>query len=250
MDYNHMSLDLRGKKIISVTNGEIIGEVVDILVDPEERYVAALVTSKGNLFRRETQMLSREDIQVIGRHVILSTRPDVVRNSEDFTTSEKWVAVSDHLRGNDVVTNDGTRIGRLQDIIVDPNGMIVGYALSNVAVSGPISETKQIPAASIMSFGKDVVIVDPAVVHTREEPLRTESDRTDIFGRERTEDYQTETDRTVDTEYNAEREQPEGYHEEPVEDYQRTQQRSGGAEEYPRTTDQDYPDEPVDDYRK
>jgi uncharacterized protein YrrD len=248
MDYNHMSLDLRGKKIISVTNGEIIGEVVDVLVDPEERYVAALVTSKGNLFRRETQMLSREDIQVIGKHVILSTRPDVVRNSEDFTTSEKWVAVSDHLRGNDVVTNDGTRVGRLQDIIVDANGMIVGYALSNVSVSGPISETKQIPAASIMSFGKDVVIVDPAVIHTREEPLRTESDRTDIFGRERTEDYRAEEDRTVRTEYDTEREEPVGYREEPVENYQGTQQRTGGAEDFPHTTDRGYPDEPADDY--
>jgi uncharacterized protein YrrD len=250
MDHNHMSLDLRGKKIVSVTNGEIIGEVVDVLVDPEQRYVAALVTSKGNLFRRETQMLARDDITVIGKHVILSTRPDVVRNSEDFSTSEKWVAVSDHLRGNDVVTNDGTRVGRLQDIIIDAQGQIVGYSLSNVSVSGPIADTKQIPASSVMSFGKDVVIVDPAVIHTREQPLRTESDRTDIFGRDRTEEGFDETPMTDD----VDREKPVNYHEEPVEDFQRSedynrsQQDVHGAQDYPRTTDQDYPHKPVDEF--
>jgi uncharacterized protein YrrD len=250
MDHNHMSLDLRGKKIVSVTNGEIIGEVVDVLVDPEQRYVAALVTSKGNLFRRETQMLARDDITVIGKHVILSTRPDVVRNSEDFSTSEKWVAVSDHLRGNDVVTNDGTRVGRLQDIIIDAQGQIVGYALSNVSVSGPIADTKQIPATSVMSFGKDVVIVDPAVIHTREQPLQTEADRTDIFGRDRTEEQLDETPMTDD----VDREQPVNYNEEPVEDFQRSedsrrsQQDVHGAEDYSRTMDQEYGEEPVEDY--
>jgi uncharacterized protein YrrD len=182
MDHNHMSLDLRGKKIVSVTNGEIIGEVVDVLVDPQERRIAALVTSRGNLFRRETQMLANEDIAVIGKHVILSNRPDVVRNSEDVAGRDHWVAVSDHLRGNDVVTSDGTRIGRLQDIIVDPHGEIVGYALSNITVEGPIADNKQIPANSIQSFGKDAVIVDPSVVHTQQQPVKTESDRTDFLG--------------------------------------------------------------------
>jgi uncharacterized protein YrrD len=231
MDHNHMSLDLRGKKIVSVTNGEIIGEVVDVLVDPQERHIAALVTSKGNLFRRETQMLQREDISVIGKHVILSNRPDVVRNREDFTGNDQWVAVSDHLRGNDVVTNDGTRVGRLQDIIVNPHGGIIGYALSNIAVSGPIQESKQIPADSIMSFGKDVVIVDPGVIHARYEPLRTESDRTDIFGREREEYRTTETERPVD--YQAET--TEGYAED--EDRHTRQREVETAETYPRRTD-------------
>jgi uncharacterized protein YrrD len=234
MDHNHMSLDLRGKKIVSVTNGEIIGEVVDVLVDPQERHIAALVTSKGNLFRRETQMLQLEDITVIGKHVILSTRPDVVRNREDFTGNDQWVAVSDHLRGNDVVTNDGTRIGRLQDIIVNPKGGIIGYALSNIAVSGPIQESKQIPADSVQSFGKDVVIVDPGVVHARLEPLPTESDRTDIFGREREEYRTTETERTDD--YQAET--TEGY----AEDEGRYSRERGATETFPQRTEMDQED--------
>lgn len=237
MDHNHMSLDLRGKKIVSVTNGEIIGEVVDVLVDPQARRVAALVTSRGNLFRRETQMLANEDISVIGKHVILSNRPDVVRNSEDIAGRDHWIAVSDHLRGNDVVTSDGTRIGRLQDIIVDPHGEIVGYALSNITVEGPIADNKQIPANSIQSFGKDAVIVDPSVVHANQQPLKTESDRTDFFGRERSEDqdeFQTKNIRNDEAPV-----QPVGSYEEPrAENYR-------SAEDYPRTTDRDYLVDPL-----
>jgi uncharacterized protein YrrD len=232
MDHNHMSLDLRGKKIVSVTNGEIIGEVVDVLVDPEERYVAALITSKGNLFRRETQMLARDDISVIGKHVILSTQPDVVRNREDFNTADQWVAVSDHLRGNDVVTSDGTRVGRLQDIIIDPHGQIIAYALSNVAVSGPIADSKQIPAESIQSFGKDVVIVDPAVIHTQKEAIRTEADRTDIFGRDRTEE-EVETEQSTD------------YERQSGDDYSQPMDR-----DYSEETTGAYREEPVEDYQK
>jgi uncharacterized protein YrrD len=232
MDHNHMSLDLRGKKIVSVTNGEIIGEVVDVLVDPQERRIAALVTSRGNLFRRETQMLANEDITVIGKHVILSNRPDVVRNSEDVAGRDHWVGVSDHLRGNDVVTSDGTRIGRLQDIIVDPHGQIVGYALSNITVEGPIADNKQIPADSIQSFGKDVVIVDPSVVHTQQQPLKTESDRTDFFGRELSEDRdEYQTNDSLNDEAPV---QPVGNYEDPRSENYRT------TENYPRSTDRDY----------
>jgi uncharacterized protein YrrD len=154
------SRDLEGKSIISATDGQIIAKVDDVMVDPAALRVAALVTSKGGLLRREVKLIPSDRVQVWGQDVILVDQPDVIVKRDELPHTEEWLAVSGQLRGRDVVSTEGTRIGQLEDIVLDSNGELVSYDLGQVFVKDPQLQSKWIPARATRSLGQDVLIVD------------------------------------------------------------------------------------------
>jgi uncharacterized protein YrrD len=156
------SRDLIGKPIISMTNGVSIGKVVDILFDPDAAHVAALVTSKGGLLARGAGMeaIPAQDVQVWGQDAVLVSRPDVVTGEDQLPERQHWLSVVEQVKGRDVVSIDGTRIGQLNDIVLNTQGELVAYDLAHVLVSGPVTQSKRIPAQTTRSFGRDVLIVD------------------------------------------------------------------------------------------
>ena len=152
--------ELSGKTIISVTNGKIIAAVVDVLIDPHTRQVAALVTSKGNLSKHgQIEVIPDQEVQVWGQDVILISQPDVILKGEELPHLEKWLSVSDHIKGCDVVSVDGTHVGKLNDVIIDTQGQLIGYDLAQVSVEGPVAESKEIPAGLTHSLDPDALIV-------------------------------------------------------------------------------------------
>lgn len=155
-----LSQDFNGKPVISATDGRIIAHVDDMMIDPEALEVAAVITSKGRLLKRELELVSREHIQVWGRDAILVKQPDVLCTEEQLPESEQWLAASDQIKGRDVVSIDGTRIGQLSDVILDADGKLASYALSQVFVDDPQLQSKWIPAEATRSLGQDVLVIN------------------------------------------------------------------------------------------
>jgi uncharacterized protein YrrD len=161
MSITSLSQELKGKTIVSITNGAIVGEVVDVLIDPGALQVAALVTSKGGLLKRgETEAILAKEVRVWGYDVILISGPDVVVKEEELPGLEKWLSAADQIRGYTVVSTDGTRIGELNDVMIDAQGQVVAYDLARVFVKGPVAESKRIATELTHSLGPDVLIVD------------------------------------------------------------------------------------------
>jgi sporulation protein YlmC with PRC-barrel domain len=84
-----------------------------------------------------------------------------------------------------VIGGDGTRIGQLNDVVVDVNGQFVGYDLTQPFVYGddPAQKIKQIPAGATSVLGQDVLIVEMTQIKESlaveeppqlEEPLQVE----------------------------------------------------------------------------
>jgi uncharacterized protein YrrD len=156
------SRELIGKPIISMTNGVSIGKVVDILIDPGTTQVAALVTSRGGLLARGVgiEAIPAQEVQVWGQDAVLVNRPDVITGEDQLPDRQHWLSVVDQIKGRDVVSIDGTRIGQLNDIVLNTQGQLVAYDLAHVLVTGPVAQSKRIPAEATRSFGRDVLIVD------------------------------------------------------------------------------------------
>lgn len=152
--------DITGKSLISAHGGEKLGEVSNILIDPDTLRVSALVISQGNIFNREDLIFPADDVQVWGKDVILIKQSGAGRREEEFPGREKWLNVSDDIKGRYVVSMDGTRIGQVNDVVIGPDGRILGYDLSQVFVEGPLAESKRIPVDATHSLGKDVLIVN------------------------------------------------------------------------------------------
>jgi uncharacterized protein YrrD len=151
---------LTGKPIISVTNGQRIGAVEDLLIDPSELKVAAIVTSKGNLIKREVKAIPATEVQVWRMDAILVSQPDVVAREDKLPDLDKWQSISEHIKGRYVVSVNGTRIGQLDDVQIDTAGRIVAYYLAQVVVQGPVAQSRQIPVEATRSLGKEVLVVD------------------------------------------------------------------------------------------
>lgn len=167
MSTSRTSQEFHGKPIVATSNGQIIGRVADLMMDPAALQISALVTSRGSLIRRETQVIESDSVSLWGQDVVLVGEPDVIVPAEELPGSESWLTISDGLKGHSVVDSQGRRIGTLEDIVVDERGHIVAYKLSRVLVDSPAIVDQQIPMSMTRSLGPDVLIVDMS----REEPM-------------------------------------------------------------------------------
>ena len=160
MSDTHLAQGLRGKPVISVTNGNIVASFEDVLIDPETQQVTALVTAKDSLSNRAIKVIPSKVVQFWGRDTILINRTDVLAQEDQLPGIEKWLSVSRHLKGRTVVNIEGTRIGQLYDVVIDTQGQIVGYDLMQVFVEGPLAHSMQVPVEAMCSLSPDALIVD------------------------------------------------------------------------------------------
>lgn len=152
--------EMKDMSVVSLSNGEIIAKVSDMLVDPTTRSIAALLSSKGGLLGRTTKTIPATEIQVWGEDVIIVSRPDVFVSKEELPNHQQCLSVANQLKGRDVVGQDGTRIGTLNDVLIDNEGHLVGYDLAKVDIEGPIAKSKRIGADATHALGPDVLVVD------------------------------------------------------------------------------------------
>ena len=152
--------EIHGNSVISIDNGQIIGSVGDIMIDPETLDAAALATSKGNLLNREIEAIPAADVQVWGQDAVLVKHPDVIVKEDQLPDLEKWLSVSDDIKGRDVIDTKGTRIGKIKDVLINAEGHLAGYRLSQVYVGGPLTQSLWIPAEATRSLGEDVLIAE------------------------------------------------------------------------------------------
>jgi sporulation protein YlmC with PRC-barrel domain len=169
-----------------VTNGQIIAKVEDVLLDPGTLRVAALVTTGGglgNLLKsgRRTEAIPGDEVQVWGQDVVLVSGPDVIAKIEELPASDQWVSVSEQIKGRDVISADGTRVGQLNDVVIDLKGQLVGYDLARVFVEGPPAQSKRIGVEATRTLGQDVLIVDMAeIVAAAAAEIEEEEDTAEI----------------------------------------------------------------------
>jgi sporulation protein YlmC with PRC-barrel domain len=157
----------KGKSIISINNGQTIGTVTDILIDPKALKIGAVVTSKGSLLSREIDAIPADEVQVWGKDVILVSRPDVICKKDEISGLEAWLSVSAQIKGREVFSLDGSRVGEINDLIVDMEGNLVSYdlekigaAMADAMIDSPMQEQKRLPIKVTHALGKDVLIVD------------------------------------------------------------------------------------------
>lgn len=142
-----------GKLLISITNGEKLGAVKDMYFDSElTKVTAVLAGSEGGLFSRKDLVITRPDIQVYGVDVWLIAGADTVVQSGNIADADTFVTLSD-LRGREIQTEGGTKIGTVGDVILDAEARVLGFTLQTVHVQGPLAERKAIARSAIADVG-------------------------------------------------------------------------------------------------
>jgi len=157
------SHDIIGKPVISVSNGQKLGVVDDLLIDPATMRVAVVLLSKGGLINREVVAIPVDDVEAWGQNAIMVNSPEAVLRREELIDHENWVSAADKVRSRPLVTVDGTRVGQVDDILIDRDGYVTLYELSEgtKGISSTDKEKRVIPANTTRAIGNDVIVVDP-----------------------------------------------------------------------------------------
>ena len=173
--------EFRGKSIISISDGQRIGKVEDVLIDPGNMKIEGIITSRGGFLRPDVRAIKAQDVEVWGQDAVLVNHPDVIRKKDEITGLENCLSVSEHIPGRDVITLDGQRIGELKDLLVTVKGELTGYEVSRVRseLADLFEGNKQrflaLPVTTIHSFGKDVLVIDLQAVKGLAEKTSTDT---------------------------------------------------------------------------
>ena len=125
------SRDLSGKPLFSITDGKKLGEIKDLYLDREMRQVAAVFLGKEGLISRKTLMIPRSSMQVYGIDAWLVSASDAVVGPDDVPDSGTFILVGD-LRGRELQTEGGTKIGVIDHVILDNEARVLGFGLGKV----------------------------------------------------------------------------------------------------------------------
>lgn len=145
--------DLQNKQLISLADGKKIGEIKDLYLDSEMQKVAAVYLGKeGGLFSKKSHAMARNFVSVMGIDAWLVdgtfqiVEPAMAREFDQFSL------VGD-VRGREVQTEGGTKIGVVEDALVDDQGNIEAFTLGKVYVLGPLADRKAIARAAVKHLG-------------------------------------------------------------------------------------------------
>lgn len=142
----------QNKPLIAVTDGKKIGEVKDLYLDENLKKVAAVFLGAEGLINRKSLALAREAIQLMGLDAWLVKTSDAPGAFENIPDHATFVLVSD-LRGREIVSEGGTHLGAVEDVIYDGDGDVLGFALGKIQVKGTLAERKAIARSAISTVG-------------------------------------------------------------------------------------------------
>lgn len=160
--------ELINAPIFSVSQGEEIGRVHDVIFNPEQGHlVGVTIKVKGGLFRGgKTLLLRSENIHSIGDDAI-TVQSEELPQEIDQKVSDYAEEAGESVLGKRLMTDEGDFLGKIDDVLVDRHSRrIVAYEVSGGLWSDLMRGQTDVPVEHILSVGPDVVVV-PASVKVR-----------------------------------------------------------------------------------
>ena len=157
--------DYADKLLVSMTDGKKLGEVKDIYCDSEITKVVAAHLGKSGIINRKSLMVDLSHVKLFGLDVWLMDGSEIVIAADDVQGADKYV-LGDSLRGREMQTDGGTKIGSVSDILIDAQNNVIGFSLGKIQVQGPIAEAKAIARAAVTDLGSEnspmIVVLEQA----------------------------------------------------------------------------------------
>lgn len=154
---------LIGNPVFGVVDGRKLGEVKDLYLDDDLTSVVGIFLGREGLLRPTRLFVERGDIALFGIDVLLAASTFTVHEGDDAPEPPGWLRL-DELRGREVRTPGGTKIGRIGDVVLDEEARITGFSLTNLSVRGPLMEADAVARRALVDVETDegVMTIDLA----------------------------------------------------------------------------------------
>jgi uncharacterized protein YrrD len=153
---------LIGLPVITVVDGRNINTIKDIVYDGATNQVTAFVVDEKGWFNA-AKIILIQDIKSIGKDaVIIQDETKIVIADHRVDASVAMTANNDNfLDTNEVVTQSGTKLGKVVDIYFDEaTGKLEAIEVSEGFIKDITSGTKKIEIDEIITVGKENLIVE------------------------------------------------------------------------------------------
>lgn len=157
-----LSTELKDLPIVSIAEGEEVGVVRDFIVDPVAKAVVALVIADATWYAG-AKVISFSLISSIGDYAITTENSSSVVELTNMPEIIDLLKKELNMIDAKVITRGGRYIGRVREYSINKeSGHILGLELSSDSEI-PAADRNVIPSSSIVTIGKDVIIVNDDV---------------------------------------------------------------------------------------
>jgi sporulation protein YlmC with PRC-barrel domain len=155
---------LIGNPVFRIADGRKLGQVKDLYLDDDLTSVVGLFLGREGLLRPTPLLIERADVSLFGIDAVLATSTAAVPEGDEAPEPPGWLRL-DELRGREVKTPGGTRIGRVGDVALDEEGLITGFSLTNLSVVGPVAEAAAVAREAVVEVASadNVMTIDLAL---------------------------------------------------------------------------------------
>ncbi len=145
---------LLGMPVVSIAGAEKLGDVQDLVLNPDAQHVVAVRIKL--LPEGVVKTVSAIDARVGHDAVTIKDSRSVTQ--EELAEAEGTVDLS-RLLGVRVLSHGGNLLGNIEEVEIDTNLVITGYQVGTNALSDLFGGRKSLPAVEGMHFVKDILMV-------------------------------------------------------------------------------------------
>jgi len=148
--------ELIGLAVMTLTGGERLGRIADIVFHTATGQVTGFLVDRGGLFAKH-QFLAATQIQSVGSDAVTVTAADALIASPPVDAPSEVASKS--LDGRPVLSQSGTAIGKVSDIVVDTVSLtVMSVLLATGLLDNALHGRPALPFSFIQAIGADSVI--------------------------------------------------------------------------------------------
>ncbi|MDD4169637.1 MAG: PRC-barrel domain-containing protein [Desulfotomaculaceae bacterium] len=153
------SKQLLSLAVISLEEGQQIGTVKGLIIDPAGKKLAALIIEQKGWFK-EQRFITYNKVHSVGSDAITIEKSSCVEKGGTLSEIVKLLKDKISITGSKIVAENGTVLGYVDEYYIDlTTGGIAGLEFSGNLIDSVIKGRAFLDTSYIRTFGKEVTIV-------------------------------------------------------------------------------------------
>jgi len=144
--------------VLSVTEGEHLGYVKSLVIDPINKVIAAFVINQKGWFK-EDKIIPFNRVKNIGDNAIIIDKAGTAEKPANFPQIIKYIKNPAQLINAKVVSTSGKALGQVEEFCFDITGKITKFEISGKITEGLWKGKAVLPSEEVVTIGKDAIMV-------------------------------------------------------------------------------------------
>lgn len=151
---------LSGMPVITLETGKRLGRARDVLFDPASGKLDAITLEEPGFFGANRGFILAQDIRSMSKDAIMIDSARLVKRVRNAPSEQAIVSKGVPLIGKTVVTEEGTILGTLSDVLINPEcGCAEEYEVSSGTLQDMQVGRRSFPVPKALVVGRDALVV-------------------------------------------------------------------------------------------